>query len=178
MNIVPGPLDGLLMVQPRIHADERGRLFESLRMADWVAAGLPPLVQHNVSVSARGVVRGLHFQRAPHAQGKLVQVLRGAIHDVVLDLREGSPTRGRVVSLRLDAQSALQFWVPPGFAHGFQALEDGTVVGYFLSAPYEPSAEGCWHPLSPSLGLDWPLADVRLSPKDARAPDYPPRMEG
>jgi dTDP-4-dehydrorhamnose 3,5-epimerase len=164
----------MLVIHPRIHADERGRLFESLRTSAWAAAGLPPLVQQNVSVSARGVVRGLHFQRPPHAQGKLVQVLRGAVHDVVLDLRDGSPTCGRWASMRLGGDEATQLWVPPGFAHGFQALDNETIVSYFLSTPYEPSAEGAFHPLSPSLGIEWPLADVRLSPKDADAPDYPP----
>ncbi|MFM2151846.1 MAG: hypothetical protein RL199_281 [Pseudomonadota bacterium] len=173
MRADPGPFEGMLVIHPRVHADERGRLFESIRTASWVAAGLPPLVQQNVSLSGRGVVRGLHFQRPPHAQGKLVQVLRGAIHDVVLDLREGSPTLGRWGSLRLDGDAATQLWVPPGFAHGFQALEEETLVAYFLSAPYEASAEGAWHPLSRSLGIDWPLADVRLSPKDASAPMYP-----
>jgi len=172
MNFAAGPLEGVLVGRPRLHADERGRLFESLRVAEWERAGLPPLVQHNVSVSGRGVVRGLHYQNSPHAQGKLVQVLRGAIHDVVVDLRETSPTRGTAASVHLDAASAVQLWVPPGFAHGFQALEEETIVCYFLSAPYEPSAEGCWHALSPALGIDWPIAELLLSPKDAAAPAY------
>ena len=174
MKVERGHLSGVLVLTPRVFADDRGWFKETYHAARYLEAGIPELPQHNVSVSRRGVIRGLHFQRAPHAQGKLVQVLRGAVYDVVVDFREGSPTYGRWEAFEVTAENHRQLWVPAGFAHGFQALEDDTIFHYACSALYAPSAEGAYHPYSESLAIPWPLREAALvNAKDAAAPPSP-----
>lgn len=174
MNVERGKIDGVLLVTPRVFSDDRGWFKETYQAPRYRELGVPELPQHNVSLSNKGVIRGLHFQRAPHAQGKLVQVLRGAVWDVVVDIREGSPTYGQWESFELSAENHRQVWVPPGLAHGFQALEDDTVFHYGCSALYEPAAEETLHVFSEALGLPWPdRAGAIVNAKDAAGAAWP-----
>jgi dTDP-4-dehydrorhamnose 3,5-epimerase len=173
MNVDRCALEGVLQLTPRVFTDDRGWFKETYQAPRYRELGIPELPQHNVSLSKKGVVRGLHFQRDPHAQGKLIQVLRGAVWDVVVDLREGSPTYGQWASFDLSAENHRQLWVPAGFAHGFQALEDDTVFHYACSALYNPAAEGAIHVFSPALALAWPLREAALvNAKDLAAPHF------
>lgn len=162
MNVEKGRLEGILVITPRVFGDERGWFKETYQGPRYRDLGIPELPQHNVSLSKKGVVRGLHFQREPHAQGKLIQVLRGAVWDVVVDIRESSPTYGQWESFEVSAENHRQVWIPAGFAHGFQALEDDTVFHYACSALYNPAAEGAYHVFSEELALPWPWSESRL----------------
>jgi dTDP-4-dehydrorhamnose 3,5-epimerase len=173
MNVEKGRLEGILVITPRVFGDERGWFKETYQGPRYRDLGIPELPQHNVSLSKKGVVRGLHFQREPHAQGKLIQVLRGAVWDVVVDIRESSPTYGQWESFEVSAENHRQVWIPAGFAHGFQALEDDTVFHYACSALYNPAAEGALHVFSESLALPWPLrAEAVVNAKDLAAPHF------
>lgn len=169
LTISPLPLPGLLCVQRQPRRDARGaftRLFcaQELRAAGWSA----PLAQINHSHSAlRGSLRGLHYQRAPHGETKLVSCLRGAVWDLALDLRRGSPTLLRWHALVLSPGNGLALLIPPGFAHGFQALSDDAEVLYCHDAPHAPDAEAGLHPLDRRLAIDWPLPVAQLAPRDA-----------
>lgn len=167
------PLDGLPAVwrlEPRVHADARGRFVEIWQAERYAALGVPgPFVQDNVSVSQRGTLRGLHFQH-PEGQGKLVTVLQGAVFDVVVDLRRGAPTFGRWAGETLRGELGTQLWVPPGFAHGFLALEDHTVLAYKCTRPYAPAQERALRWDDPTLGIRWPARPLLMSPRDADAP--------
>ncbi len=163
----------VVRIVPRVFPDERGAFWESLKRSDFAAFGIElDVVQVNESISRRGTLRGLHYQLPPHAQGKLVRVLAGAAWDVALDLREGSPTFGRHVAVELSADNRHLLWIPPGFAHGFCALEDGTHFLYLQDAEYRPEAERGVHPLDPALGIAWPLPaeELLLSAKDNALP--------
>ena len=163
----------VVRIVPRVFPDERGVFWESLKRSDFAAFGIElDVVQVNESISRRGTLRGLHYQLPPHAQGKLVRVLAGAAWDVALDLREGSPTFGRHVAVELSADNRHLLWIPPGFAHGFCALEDGTHFLYLQDAEYRPEAERGVHPLDPALGIAWPLPaeELLLSAKDNALP--------
>lgn len=174
MIIEPLAIEGLLLIQYRPIADSRGALAEVFRADRFeAAAGPTAFVQENHSVSAlRGTVRGLHLQTRPHAQGKLVRVLRGAILDVAVDVRPGSATYGRHVALELAARDWRQLWIPPGFLHGFCTLVDETEVAYKVTDYYsaEASARIRWN--DPDLGIVWPVgeAEARLSDADRAAP--------
>jgi len=173
MNVQKGRLDGILILTPRVFGDERGWFKETYQAPRYAEFAIPALPQHNVSSSKRGVIRGLHFQREPHAQGKLVQVLSGSVWDVVVDIREGSPTFGEWESFEVSAANHVQIWVPPGFAHGFQACDDDTVFHYACSALYAPAAEGALNVFSAKLALPWPLRDGALvNAKDMAAPAF------
>jgi dTDP-4-dehydrorhamnose 3,5-epimerase len=170
---------GVRLVETRRHADKRGWFMELHRGAGGAAAGdpandaLPAFCQDNVSLTAApAAVRGLHFQRPPFAQAKLVTVLAGAIQDVIVDLRPGSREFGRVTSFHLSASGDQQLFVPVGFAHGFCSLQPETIVHYKVSAPYAPAAEGGILWSDPDLGIDWPFtaAEVLVSEKDAAWP--------
>ncbi len=169
-------IEGVLLITPRRFGDSRGWFSETYRADGWTAAGVEPeLVQDNHSFSGPvGTVRGLHCQLAPHAQGKLVRVLRGAIFDVAVDARAGSPTRGQHVGAVLSAENNAQFWVPVGFLHGFCTLEPDTEVAYKCSDYYSPQSERgvIWN--DPALGIDWPVPPERavLSDKDRVLPDF------
>ncbi len=171
MNVTPLALPEVLRIEPRVLRDARGRFLESWHAERYSAAGLPAgFVQDNVSVSHRGVLRGLHLQH-PHAQGKLVGVVHGAMYDVAVDVRVGSPTFGRWVGETLTPETGWQLWIPGGFAHGFVALADDTVVTYKATAAYDASSELAIAWDDPAIGIDWPLdGSPLLSARDAAAP--------
>ena len=166
--------DGVTLIDARRFADSRGWFMElHRRLPAQDDTGLPDFCQDNVSLTSQpAVVRGLHFQRPPYAQAKLVTVLAGAILDVVVDLRQGSASFGRPTAVHLAASSGQHLFVPIGFAHGFCALQPETLVHYKVSAPYAPKSEGgiAWD--DPDLGIDWPFtaAEILVSDKDALLP--------
>lgn len=185
MEIIQTKLSGAVIVQPKIFGDARGFFFESWNRERYAAEGLDiDFVQDNLSFSRRGVLRGLHFQN-PNAQGKLVQVLHGEVFDVAVDIRVGSPTFGQHAAVTLSADNKRQFYIPPGFAHGFCVTSETALFAYKCSDIYNPKAEGSvlWN--DPDLGIEWPVAAPELSGKDAegiRLADFPrerlPRFEG
>jgi dTDP-4-dehydrorhamnose 3,5-epimerase len=163
-------LDGVVLLEPELHGDERGFLLETFSAETWAAAGIDAeFVQDNHSRSRQGILRGLHFQTEP-GQAKLVRCARGRIWDVAVDLRRGSPTYGEWAGHELDAVSHRQLFVPVGFAHGFCVLSDVADVNYRLSSPYDPATEAgiAWN--DPEVGVEWPLADPQVSERDANAP--------
>ena len=181
MKLQRTPLPGVLLVEPALFADERGWFMESFNQPRWDAAlralGEPvpaAFVQDNHSCSRAGVLRGLHYQLAPRAQGKLVRVVQGAAYDVALDLRRGSATFGRWHGVELSAANRLQLWIPPGFAHGFLALQDETHFLYKTTDLYDRECERCIRWDDPAIGIDWPLPQgstaPRLAGRDAAAP--------
>lgn len=174
LDIQTGPIDGLLLVRPRQFGDDRGRFSETWRGAHFEAALGEPVtfVQDNESTSGVGVLRGLHFQVPGRAQGKLVRVVRGAALDVAVDLRRSSPTYGQHHSALLTGENRWQFWVPPGFAHGFLTLEPDTVFSYKCTDIYSPEHERALRWNDPDLQIDWGVDDPLLSPKDAEAPFF------
>ena len=172
----PTELDAVTLVEPRRFCDERGWFAEAFKASDFIAAGIEgPFDQDNHSVSSRGTVRGLHYQLPPHEQGKLVRVVRGRVWDVAVDVRRSSSTVGRWVGLELSAENGLMLWIPPGFAHGFVALEDDTHLVYKCTSEYHKDSERSiiWNDVE--LAIDWPLppdVDAQLSEKDAAAPSF------
>lgn len=170
-NFTPVPgFHGLTLVSYDRRADERGWFQESYKRSAFDAAGLPAFVQSNHSASARGVVRGLHYQLPPHAQGKLVRCVRGSLFDVVLDLRQTQPSFGSTYTLRLAADEPRSLYVPPGFAHGFQALADDTQMEYLVTAEYDAPSERAIRHDDPALAIRWPLPPVAVAAKDLAAP--------
>lgn len=173
MKIIETKIPGVIIIEPKIFGDERGYFFESYRknIFDSVA-GTTDFVQDNESRSIRGVMRGLHFQRPPHAQAKLVRCISGEVLDVALDIRKGSPTYGQHVSCLLTGDNHRQFFVPRGFAHGFAVLSDEAVFQYKCDNYYAPEADGGISILDPALGIDWgiDIRDAILSEKDTRHP--------
>ena len=181
MRLVPTTLPGVVVVEPAVFGDDRGWFMESFNEPRFEAAlrdlGLPPagrFVQDNHSCSKAGVLRGLHYQLPPHAQGKLVRVVRGAVFDVAVDIRRGSPNFGRWDGVLLSAANQRQLWVPPGFAHAFLALEDDTHFLYKTTDLYARDCERAIRWDDPAIAIDWPLpagfAAPRVAPKDAGAP--------
>ncbi len=163
-------LEGVVLLEPVVHGDERGFLVETFSAGPWREAGVDcDFVQDNHSRSSEGILRGLHFQRSP-GQAKLVRCMRGRIWDVAVDLRRGSPTFGRWEGHELDDERHRQLFVPKGFAHGFCVLSDIADVHYKLSAPYDPATEAgiAWD--DPSVAVEWPIADPKVSERDATAP--------
>ena len=170
MIVTPTELPDVVVIEPRVFTDARGAFFEAWRHARYApVVGALEFVQDSISISHRGVVRGMHFQQ-PFAQGKLVMVLAGAVFDVALDVRQGSATFGRSVTQELSAANRRQLWIPPGFAHGFQALSDDTVFLYKMTDRYSPETERVVRYDDPSLGITWPLPVTTVAPKDAGAP--------
>lgn len=171
MEVVETGFSGLVLIRPRVFEDARGYFFETFSRPGFAEHGLEiDIVQSNVSKSDKGVVRGLHYQNPPHAQGKLVRVFRGKVLDVVVDIRKGSETYGRHYSIELSEDNRCALWVPPGFAHGFHTLEDGTLFYYDCTGAYAPEHEGSIRWNDPALGIDWGIENPVLSPKDANAP--------
>ena len=169
MKAVTTKLDGVVRLEPKVFGDERGFFFESFNRETFQkATGISPdFVQDNHSRSARNVLRGLHYQVDPHAQGKLVRVVSGAIFDVAVDIRRSSPTFGQWIGETLSAENKAQLWIPRGFAHGFLALTDDAEIAYKASAYWAPETERtiAWN--DPDLAIDWPLtAEPILSAKD------------
>ena len=166
MNVTPTPLPGVLVVEPRIHGDARGLLFESWSRRRFEEAGLPAdFVQDNVSCSAGGVLRGLHYQH-PHGQGKLVHVLHGAIFDVAVDVRRGSPTFGDWYGCTLSDANRLQLFIPTGFAHGFLVQSEGALVAYKCTDYYQPECERTVRWDDEDIGIEWPDRPGTVSEKD------------
>ena len=165
MNFQAGPLPGLFIIEPRIFGDARGHFLESYRKDLFAANGISEdFVQDNQSLSGKGILRGLHFQAPPHAQGKLVRVLQGRVLDVVVDLRRSSRTYGRWFSLELSPEKATMFYIPPGFAHGFLTLEDQTIFAYQCTNYYQPTSEGGLRWDDPGLAIDWAWKDPHHPP--------------
>jgi len=161
----------LILIVPRLFPDTRGFFMELYKQSDFAAQGLPDrFVQDCYSHSVRGVLRGLHYQKPPRAQGKLVTVLRGEVFDVAVDLRRTSPTYGRWLGVTLSDQNRWVLWVPPGFAHGFCVLSDEADVLYKVTEEYAPDLEGGIRWDDPDLGIDWPIRNPILSPRDATLP--------
>lgn len=171
MEVQTTPLEGLLLVRPRIFGDERGSFSETWnqRAFDEAVGEEVRFVQANESRSKAGVLRGLHFQAPPHAQGKLVRVVQGKVLDVAVDVRKDSPTYGRHHAALLTAENRWQFFIPPGFAHGFATLEDDTVFHYLCTNLYHPDSEGALLWNDPDLGIDWGMDAPLVSDKDAQA---------
>lgn len=172
MNLRETDLAGCWVIEPERHGDERGffaRVFDREVMA---ARGLEPRVeQSSLSFTRRrGTVRGMHFQSAPHEEAKMVRVVRGAIHDVAVDVRPGSATFGRHVAVELTAENRLALFVPAGFAHGFQTLVDDSEIYYQISAAYSPEHARGFHHADPEAGIAWPLPVALLSARDAALP--------
>lgn len=167
-----GGLDGLLLAESPSYPDERGTFMESFRADDWAKAGLPPLLQDNLSRSRRGVIRGLHFQKEPHAVGKLVRCAQGRILDVAVDIRKGSKTFGKWAGVELSAEGNRALWVPAGFAHGFAALTDDAVVTYKVTGYWSAGVDGGLRWNDPAVGVKWPFSESEavLSAKDRVLP--------
>ena len=170
MKVTPLELPEVLLVEPKVFGDDRGFFLESYHAKRYADAGISgPFVQDNLSRSVKGTLRGLHFQE-PNAQGKLVQCLSGAVWDVAVDVRRGSPTFGRWVAAELSFENKRQLWVPPGFAHGFCVLSDSADFFYKCTALYSPETERSVHWNDPDLAIPWPVKAPLLSGKDQQAP--------
>jgi dTDP-4-dehydrorhamnose 3,5-epimerase len=170
VNVAKTELPGVLIVEPNVFGDDRGFFMESWNGARYEGHGIPNhFVQDNLSFSARGVLRGLHFQN-PQPQGKLVSVLRGEVFDVAVDIRVGSPSFGGWTAATLSAENRLQFWIPPGFAHGFLVTAESALFSYKCTDYYAPEYDGSilWN--DPDIGIPWPLETPSLSERDRAAP--------
>ena len=173
MNIIKTALEGVVIIEPRIFEDPRGYFFESFSERDFNAQVREVrFVQDNESMSGYGVMRGLHFQRPPFTQSKLVRCVKGAVLDVAVDIRKGSPTYGQHVAVELTEDNHRQFFVPRGFAHGFSVLSDTAIFQYKCDNFYAPQADGGISILDDSLGIDWriPTDKAILSEKDTKHP--------
>ncbi|MCG8286151.1 dTDP-4-dehydrorhamnose 3,5-epimerase [Acinetobacter seifertii] len=179
MNVIETKIKGLLILEPKVFGDDRGWFMESFNQKAFEQAlqerglDIPQFVQDNHSLSQKGVLRGLHYQLNPYAQGKLVRVVQGKAWDVAVDIRESSPTFGQWVGVELTGENHKQFWIPAGFAHGFVALEDNTQFLYKTTNYYDKESEGAivWN--DSSIAIDWPLNhidQVLVSDKDKVAP--------
>lgn len=167
MQVEKTAIEGLLILEPKAFSDERGFFMEIYNEGVYKSLGIDErFVQDNMSVSRKGVVRGLHFQSEPHAQGKLVSVLQGSVFDVAIDIRPKSPTFGKYVSVELSAENKKQFFVPKGFAHGFMTLEDNTIFTYKCSNPWNKESEIgiIWD--DEDLAINWPEGEKIISEKD------------
>ncbi|MBE6383293.1 MAG: dTDP-4-dehydrorhamnose 3,5-epimerase [Lentisphaerae bacterium] len=175
MKVITTDIEGVKIVEPDVFGDERGWFCETYSKPRYEKFGIKAdFVQDNESMSSRGVVRGLHWQAAPFTQAKLVRVERGAVLDVAVDIREGSPTYGRHVAVELSSVNRRQLFIPKGFAHGFFVLEDDTVFSYKCDEPYNPGSERGMRFDDPDLGIKWPDVGVplTLSPKDRMHPPF------
>lgn len=172
MNIIKTEIEGVYIVEPRVFEDSRGYFFESFNSRAYSDICRAEFVQDNESKSSYGVVRGLHFQKPPHSQSKLVRVISGRVLDVAVDIRRGSPTFGKYVSVELSGENRRQFYIPRGFAHGFSVLSETAVFQYKCDNFYAPQSEGAIAWNDPDLCIDWgiPADKVILSAKDASHP--------
>jgi dTDP-4-dehydrorhamnose 3,5-epimerase len=174
MEIIKTKIQDLLIVKPDVFEDERGYFFESFSKEKFKALGLDlDFVQDNESKSQKNVLRGLHFQKPPYAQGKLVRVVKGAVLDVAVDLRAGSETYGQWEAVELSEENKLMYWIPPGFAHGFLTLRDETVFTYKCTNVYNRESEGSLLWNDTDLNIDWgATSNLILSEKDQNAPIF------
>lgn len=166
-------IKGVYVIEPRVFTDDRGYFMEAFKQADFDAhIGHVDFIQDNESMSSRGVIRGLHYQKGEFAQAKLVRVIKGRVLDVAVDIRKSSPTFGRHVAVELSDSNKLQFFIPRGFAHGFLVLSDVAVFTYKVDNVYAPQAEAGIRWDDPALGIDWPVEgmDILTSAKDLKAP--------
>ena len=174
MKVIPTAIEGVLIIEPKVFGDERGFFFESFnqRAFNEAVGHTVDFVQDNHSRSAKGVLRGLHFQRPPHAQGKLVRVTQGSVFDVAVDIRPDSATFGRWVGVELSGVNHRQMWIPAGLAHGFLVTSDSADFLYKTTDYYRPESEGSVRWDDPDLAIAWPLEGITpaLSAKDAAAP--------
>ncbi len=173
MNTIKTDIEGVVIIEPRIFKDARGYFFESYSKKEFdEKVAHVDFVQDNESCSTRGVMRGLHFQRPPYTQAKLVRCVKGAVLDVAVDIRKGSPTYGRHVAVELTEDNHRQFFIPKGFAHGFAVLSDVAVFQYKCDEFYHPEADGGISILDDTLGIDWQIdpAEAILSDKDKNHP--------
>lgn len=170
MEIIKTPIKDLLVIQPKVFADERGYFFESYNKEKLAEVGLTlDFVQDNQSMSQKNVLRGLHLQNPPFAQGKLVRVIKGAVLDVAIDVRKDSKTYGQHYKVELNEENKTMFWIPPGFLHGFLTLQDNTIFFYKCTGPYSKESEDSviWN--DSQLNIDWGIEQPVLSEKDAQA---------
>lgn len=173
MRVIETAIEGAIIIEPKVFSDDRGYFFESFSQKEFEEKVCKTVfVQDNESKSTYGVLRGLHFQKMPYAQSKLVRVVKGKVLDVAVDIRKGSPTFGKHVAVELSEDNKLQFFVPRGFAHGFVVLSDEAIFQYKCDNYYTPQSEGgiMWN--DPALNIDWqiPLEDIILSDKDMENP--------
>jgi dTDP-4-dehydrorhamnose 3,5-epimerase len=170
LKVIETALPGALIIEPKVFGDARGFFYESYNKRKWHDAGVEAkFIQSNVSRSARGVLRGLHYQW-PNPQGKLVSVLEGEVYDVAVDIRRGSPTFGQSAGVMLTAENHRHFWVPEGFAHGFCVLSEFATFTYQCTALYDAKADAGIRWNDAALGIDWPISDPLLSEKDGKTP--------
>lgn len=175
MKYIKTDIEGVFIIEPKVFNDARGYFMETFKQEDFEKEiGKFTFVQDNESKSSRGVTRGLHFQRGEWSQAKLVRVIKGRVVDVAVDLRHASPTFGHHVMVELSEENKRQFFVPRGFAHGFQVLSDEAIFCYKVDNVYAPAAEGSLRYNDPALAIEWPLAqdEVLTSPKDLEAPFF------
>ena len=173
VKIIKTKIDGLLILEPKVHYDDRGYFYESYNYDVYTKLGIvKEFVQDNQSESTFGVLRGLHFQNNPHAQGKLVRVIKGSVQDVAVDIRKNSPTYGQHVSVILSEQNKRQFWIPPGFAHGFLTLEDDTIFSYKCTNNYNKDSEDSLLWNDEDLNIKWRDDIPVLSEKDKLAKKF------
>ncbi|MCB0802507.1 MAG: dTDP-4-dehydrorhamnose 3,5-epimerase [Flavobacteriales bacterium] len=164
---------GLIIIKPRVFEDSRGFFFESYNKESYAKLGLKvEFIQDNLSKSQKGVVRGLHFQKPPFEQGKLVQVIRGSVIDVAVDIRKNSKTYGQYIAIELSEQNKTQFYIPPGFAHGFSTLEDNTIFSYKCTNVYNKESEDSIFWNDNTLKIDWGVKNPIISEKDKLAKPF------
>jgi dTDP-4-dehydrorhamnose 3,5-epimerase len=167
MQLLPTPIHGLFLIQPKVFEDPRGYFYESYNRSALESQGIhADFVQDNQSLSHRGVLRGLHFQNPPHEQGKLVRVVKGSVLDVAVDIRKSSHTYGKWFSHELTEANKTMMWIPAGFAHGFLTLEDNTIFSYKCTGYYNKPSEDCIMWNDPDIGIDWGITEPLLSEKD------------
>jgi dTDP-4-dehydrorhamnose 3,5-epimerase len=170
MKVIETALPGALILEPQVFGDARGFFYESFNKGKWQEAGIQAdFIQTNVSRSARGVLRGLHYQW-PNPQGKLVSVLEGEVYDVAVDIRHGSPTFGQSVSVMLTAENHRHFWIPEGFAHGFCVVSEFATFNYQCTTLYDAHADAGIRWNDGDIGIDWPVSEPLLSDKDTKTP--------
>ncbi len=169
MEIIETGFKGLILIKPKVFQDARGYFLESFNRDKFRAIGIDEeFLQDNQSLSGKGIVRGLHFQSPPHAQGKLVRVIKGSVLDVVVDIRKNSTTYGQHYDVELNETNFLMLYIPPGFAHGFATLEDDTIFSYKCTDVYHPETEGGLQWNDREFGIDWKMKDPILSEKDKK----------
>jgi dTDP-4-dehydrorhamnose 3,5-epimerase len=173
MEVVKTSIPDLYIIKPTVFEDHRGYFFESYNKEVFLRNGIDQnFVQDNESMSGKGVLRGLHFQRPPFTQGKLVRVMQGSVLDVAVDIRKKSPTFGQWASVVLSQKNKWMYWVPPGFAHGFVTLEEHTIFFYKCTNVYNKESEGAIAWNDPDLNIDWQITNPVLAEKDKKAPFF------
>jgi len=167
MELITTSIPDVIIIKPDVYGDDRGYFFESFHAEKFAAYGITgPFMQDNESQSQKNVLRGLHYQIEPYAQGKLVRVIHGAVLDVAVDIRRNSPTFGKWVSMKLSAENKWICWIPKGFAHGFVTLENDTIFTYKCTGVYNKASEASIRWNDPELNIDWGISEPLLSEKD------------